>query len=271
MPTNNFIPLSATSQLSIEVRSFKKNIRSNLLQVLPRGPRSRIVLHKAQNCHQGACGSSKSSELARESTVKSNVQTERRTALWSLISAPALLPLLGTEQAGASEGYEPMEALKGKDYGKTRMRFEDFTLTESGLQYKEMRLGQGEPVRAGDSVTVDWDGYTIGYYGRPFEARNKSKGGAFTGDDKDFLRFRVGEGKVIPAFEEAIRGMKVGGIRRIVVPVELGYPNNDMNRKEPKPTTFSGRRTLGFVLENQGMMDKTLLFDIELVRVNGKA
>jgi hypothetical protein len=25
----------------------------------------------------------------------------------------------------------------------------------------------------GDEVVVDWDGYTIGYYGRPFEARNK--------------------------------------------------------------------------------------------------
>ena len=36
-----------------------------------------------------------------------------------------------------------------------------------------MRLGEGEAVEAGNSVTVDWDGYTIGYYGRPFEARNK--------------------------------------------------------------------------------------------------
>ena len=24
-----------------------------------------------------------------------------------------------------------------------------------------------------DTVVIDWDGYTIGYYGRPFEARNK--------------------------------------------------------------------------------------------------
>lgn len=29
------------------------------------------------------------------------------------------------------------------------------------------------------SLQVDWDGYTIGYYGRIFEARNKSKGGSF--------------------------------------------------------------------------------------------
>ncbi|KAF5953373.1 hypothetical protein HYC85_006229 [Camellia sinensis] len=64
------------------------------------------------------------------------------------------------------------------------------------------------------SPSVDWDGYTIGYYGRIFEARNKTKGGSFEGDDKDFYKFRIGYQQVIPAFEEAISGMALGGIRR---------------------------------------------------------
>jgi hypothetical protein len=34
--------------------------------------------------------------------------------------------------------------------------------------------------------------------------------------------------------------VQVGGIRRIIVPVELGYPDNDYNKAGPKPTTFSG-------------------------------
>ena len=34
---------------------------------------------------------------------------------------------------------------------------------------------------------------------------------------------------------------QVGGVRRIIVPVELGYPNNDMNSLGPKPLTFSVR------------------------------
>lgn len=37
------------------------------------------------------------------------------------------------------------------------------------------------------------------------------KGSSFTGENKDFYRFKLGEGKVIPAFEEAVAGMKVGG------------------------------------------------------------
>lgn len=66
----------------------------------------------------------------------------------------------------------------------------------------------------------------------------QAKGGSFA-KDKDFFRFTLGRGQVIPAFEEAVLSMKEGGIRRIVVPVELGYPNNDMNALGPSPTTFS--------------------------------
>lgn len=35
----------------------------------------------------------------------------------------------------------------------------------------------------------------------------------------------------------------------------------------PKPNTFSGQRSLDFVLKNQGLIDKTLLFDIEVVKI----
>lgn len=67
---------------------------------------------------------------------------------------------------------------------------------------------------------------------------SQAKGGSFA-KDKDFFRFTLGKGQVIPAFEEAVLTMKEGGIRRIVVPVELGYPDFDMNKLGPTPTTFS--------------------------------
>ena len=52
-------------------------------------------------------------------------------------------------------------------------RYPDYTMTDSGLQYKDLRDGSGDTVSEGSRVTIDWDGYTLGYYGRPFEARNK--------------------------------------------------------------------------------------------------
>lgn len=51
--------------------------------------------------------------------------------------------------------------------------YPDFTMTSSGLQYKDLRAGTGDAPHPGDTLVVDWAGYTIGYYGRPFEARNK--------------------------------------------------------------------------------------------------
>ena len=91
------------------------------------------------------------------------------------------------------------------------------------------------------------------YYGRPFEARNKAKGGAFTGDEKEYLRFVLGDGSAIGAVDEAIIGMRAGGIRRIVVsPGPLFYPLDKPRSKLPRPSTFSGERALYFVLENQG-------------------
>ena len=91
------------------------------------------------------------------------------------------------------------------------------------------------------------------YYGRPFEARNKAKGGAFTGDDKEYLRFVIGGDDVIAGFSEGVAGMRAGGIRRIVVgPGPLFYPLAKPRSKAPRPSTFSGERALYFVLENQG-------------------
>ena len=52
-----------------------------------------------------------------------------------------------------------------------QIRYPDFVTTPSGLQYKDFREGSGEPPEAGDTVVLDWAGVTIGYYGRPFEAR----------------------------------------------------------------------------------------------------
>ena len=154
-----------------------------------------------------------------------------------------------------------------------------FTKTKSGLQIKDVKEGTGAAAATGDRVVYEWEGYTIGYFGRPFEMKNGKKGGDFSGE-RDFARFVVGRGEVIPALEEGVVGMKEGGVRQIVFPPELGYPmvgdqragkmaDPGHDKVGPKPSSFSGTRALDFVLTSKDdQLDKTLLINMKVVRVD---
>jgi FKBP-type peptidyl-prolyl cis-trans isomerase len=122
----------------------------------------------------------------------------------------------------------------------------------------------------GDRVVFDWSGYTIGYFGRPFQAKGGPQGGAFD-KDIDYERTVLGSGKMVKGLELALVGTSPGQVLQIVVPYDrdLSYPPDDPNhtRVGPKPSTFSGQRALNFVLENP-RIDRTLLFNAKVIRVD---
>lgn len=94
--------------------------------------------------------------------------------------------------------------------------------------------------------------------------------------------------QAIAAFDDAVKGMQQGGIRRIevlgAVP-ELGYSldrrqrftdeliSADLKlykyRKGPQPVDLGGQRSLDFVLDNPTLRDfnRNLVFDIKLLAV----
>ncbi|KAJ4842707.1 Peptidyl-prolyl cis-trans isomerase fkbp19, chloroplastic [Turnera subulata] len=274
--------ISAAGILPQPLRTSSRKV-STTTTIRCRGPTSSLPLHQPESSSSSSSSNSCLTVERRIDGVGRGGGIERRQLVMLSVGFLAGLALgNGSDDdneiaAAASEFADRLTvvhtfehavpALRGKDYGKTKMRYPDYTETESGLQYKDLRVGSGRTPKMGETVVVDWDGYTIGYYGRIFEARNKTKGGSFEGDDKDFFKFKLGSRQVIPAFEEAVSGMSLGGVRRIIVPPELGYPENDYNKSGPRPTTFSGQRALDFVLKNQGLIDKTLLFDIELLKI----
>ncbi|KAJ1432674.1 hypothetical protein B484DRAFT_447684 [Ochromonadaceae sp. CCMP2298] len=186
----------------------------------------------------------------------------------SVLASSLFLKAAAAETKGKLE-YQP--ALQGLDYGKPRTYYPDYAQKPSGLQYKAVTEGTGLTPKKGDRVVVDWEGYTIGYYGRPFQTRNKVKGGAFDSTEKEYFRWVLGSGSVVAALDEAVQYMKEGGVTQVIVPAELGYPaSGDSNHDivGPKPSTFSGMRALNFVLDNQNLIDKTLLINIKLLRVD---
>jgi FKBP-type peptidyl-prolyl cis-trans isomerase len=84
--------------------------------------------------------------------------------------------------------------------------------TPRGARYRDLTSGTGEPVGAGKLVAIHYAGSLPD--GTPFEANGPS--------DPPF-EFRLGAGEVVPGFDEAVTGMKVGGKRQVVIPPALGY------------------------------------------------
>lgn len=80
----------------------------------------------------------------------------------------------------------------------------------------DLSVGTGPAVKAGDCVLVKYYG-TLAASGKEF--------------DEDFsqplaLQFLVGQGEVIPGWDQGIPGMKAGGIRRLIIPAALAYGNH---------------------------------------------
>ncbi len=97
--------------------------------------------------------------------------------------------------------------------------------TDSGLEYLDITPGEGEAAAPGARVRVHYHGWLTD--GTLFE-RTPGRGP---------LEFRLGEGEVIPAFEEGIAGMRPGGRRRLIVPSDLAYgPRGKPGRVPPFAT-----------------------------------
>lgn len=83
--------------------------------------------------------------------------------------------------------------------------------TDSGLEIRELIVGNGATPDGDDTVFVQYTGWLTN--GRLVES---SAGG-------QPFEFDLWSGQVIDGWTEGIRGMSVGGKRRLVIPPQLGY------------------------------------------------
>jgi len=84
--------------------------------------------------------------------------------------------------------------------------------TASGLQYDDLRVGQGAAARSGTDVVVHYTGWLTN--GTKFDSSR---------DRNEPFGFALGQGNVIAGWEEGVAGMRVGGMRKLVIPPSLGY------------------------------------------------
>jgi len=108
----------------------------------------------------------------------------------------------------------------------------------SGLKYTDTTVGTGTEATKGKKVSVHYTGWLY---------NNATKGAKFDSslDRGQPFGFALGAGQVIRGWEEGVKGMRVGGKRKLTVPAELGY----------------GSRGMGGVIPPNAM----LVFEVELL------
>jgi FKBP-type peptidyl-prolyl cis-trans isomerase len=104
------------------------------------------------------------------------------------------------------------------------------------LMVKDFRVGSGAKAVVDKNIVVNYVGRLAN--GTQFDS-------SCTREDR--FEFSLGRGQVIQGWDQGIVGMRVGGIRRLIIPAKLGY----------------GAAGVGGVIPP----NSTLIFDVELMAV----
>lgn len=135
---------------------------------------------------------------------------------------------------------ELVELLPPAPEAPTEVDEDEYTTTESGLQYVDLEEGEGDEAQEGDAVTVHYTGWLED--GTRFDS-------SYTRGEP--LPVVVGAGQVIPGWDEGLVGMQSGGRRQLVIPSDLAY----------------GEQGAGGVIPP----DATLIFEVEMESVGSSA
>jgi FKBP-type peptidyl-prolyl cis-trans isomerase len=147
-------------------------------------------------------------------------------------SAPA--PAEAPKAAASSLGQEDPNVEAARKLGTPSEN--PVVAAASGLKYIDVKAGEGTEAVAGKNVSVHYTGWLVN--GTKFDS-SVDRGTPF--------QFPVGAGRVIRGWDEGVAGMKVGGVRKLIIPSDLGY----------------GARGAGNVIPPNA----TLIFEVQLLGV----
>ena len=106
---------------------------------------------------------------------------------------------------------------------------------KGGIKYRDMKVGSGDVIKNGDKVRVF-------YVGQLDDKRLFDK--CIGGQGFEFI---YGTGDVIKGWDMGLKGMRVGGKRKLIIPSELGYGTKG------SPPSIPPNSQLTFTVSVQGV------------------
>lgn len=98
---------------------------------------------------------------------------------------------------------------------------------ESGLIIEDEKIGEGEEVKSGDTISIHYTGTFTN--GQKFDSSL---------DRSQPFETQIGAGKVIKGWDEGVIGMKIGGKRRLIIPPALAYGEQGVPGSIPPNSTL---------------------------------
>jgi FKBP-type peptidyl-prolyl cis-trans isomerase FkpA len=124
----------------------------------------------------------------------------RRPTYW--LAAFAILALAGCKQGKSTETAAPAQPAAPP-----------VVTTSSGLKYQDLVVGNGPIAEDGTPVVVNYTGWLTD--GTQFDSSHDP--------GRQPLPFTIGAGMVIRGWDEGVKGMRVGGKRKLTIPPDIAY------------------------------------------------
>ncbi len=107
-------------------------------------------------------------------------------------------------------------------------------MTETKFRLEDLKTGAGDEVHSGDRVIIHYVG--------TLEDGNKFDSSYDRGQP---FKTRIGVGEVIAGWDMGVVGMKVGGKRKLIIPPQLAYGNQEIGIIPPNSTLIFEVELLG--------------------------
>ncbi|MDD3179471.1 MAG: FKBP-type peptidyl-prolyl cis-trans isomerase [Opitutaceae bacterium] len=132
----------------------------------------------------------------------------------------------GEPTAVFASGTTGARELSAEDAALIRERYDNATVTPSGLRYIVRASGSGPTPPFGAEITVHYEGRLLAN-GKKFDSSH---------DRGEPYQFRLGLGQVIKGWDEAFATMKRGERRTLIVPCWLAYGTRRRGAIPPSAT-----------------------------------